>query len=103
MTEPRTIFAAIALVALFNGLFSPLVAVAWKLMPLLFPILVAAPTPLVFVSSSIALALVTLVLSGLPAAIYERATGERASPISMGIWLMAAIFLSLPAFSVLRS
>ncbi len=45
------------------------------------------------------LAVMTLILAGIPAAIYERLRGLKAStPISLGIWLVSAIILlALPA------
>ncbi|HEX5958211.1 MAG TPA: hypothetical protein VFY92_06085 [Hyphomicrobiaceae bacterium] len=45
------------------------------------------------------LAIMTLILAGIPAAMYERIRGLKAStPVSLGIWLVSSIILlSLPA------
>jgi hypothetical protein len=44
-----------------------------------------------------AIAVVTLLIAGIPAAIYERVRGLKTStPVSLGIWLVATILLSLP-------
>jgi hypothetical protein len=43
------------------------------------------------------IALMTLLIAGIPAAVYERIRGLKAStPVSLGIWLAAAVLLSLP-------
>jgi hypothetical protein len=47
--------------------------------------------------TSLFIAAMTLLLAGIPAAIYERVRGLKAStPVSLGIWLTAAVLLSLP-------
>jgi hypothetical protein len=47
--------------------------------------------------TSLFIAAMTLLLAGIPAAIYERVRGLKAStPVSLGIWLVAAVLLSLP-------
>jgi hypothetical protein len=94
--ETRHIVAAVMLVSLLNGMFSPYVAVSWALMPYLFPILAATSPPVVIMVGQLTLAVTTLVVSGVPAALYERVTGTRATPISAWIWLGGALFLSLP-------
>jgi hypothetical protein len=47
--------------------------------------------------TSVFIALMTLLIAGIPAAVYERIRGLKAStPVSLGIWLAAAVLLSLP-------
>ena len=47
--------------------------------------------------ASMFIAAMTLLIAGIPAAIYERIRGLKAStPVSLGIWLAAAMLLSLP-------
>lgn len=47
--------------------------------------------------TSMFIAAMTLLIAGIPAAIYERIRGLKSStPVSLGIWLAAAILLSLP-------
>jgi len=47
--------------------------------------------------TSLFIAAMTLLIAGIPAAIYERIRGLKAStPVSLGIWLVAAVVLSLP-------
>jgi hypothetical protein len=42
----------------------------------------------------------TLLLAGVPAALYERVRGlQQSTPVSLGIWLVAAALLALPALA----
>jgi hypothetical protein len=104
--ETRHIVAGAMLVSLLNGLFSPFVPIAWKLIPFLFPILAELGQAAVVMAGVMALALTTLVVSGVPAALYERATSAANSPASAWIWLAGALFLALPtiiAFAAMLS
>jgi hypothetical protein len=43
------------------------------------------------------IAVMTLLIAGIPAALYERIRGLKAStPVSLGIWLIATVLLTLP-------
>jgi hypothetical protein len=47
--------------------------------------------------TSVFMALMTLLIAGIPAAIYERTRGLKMSTVtSLGIWFVAAVLLSLP-------
>jgi hypothetical protein len=95
----RTILlVATAGLAFVNGmpLFSPLFD------PVLFFVQRLAPgflgPQLLFHFNSLLISLVTLLLAGIPAAIYERLMGYRDStPVSLGIWLIATLLLTLPS------
>ena len=76
----------------------PFVPIAWRLVPFLFPVLAEAGQGVVIMAAGMALATTTLVVSGVPAAIYERVTSAANTPASAWIWLAAAVFLSLPTF-----
>lgn len=91
--------AAIALICLVNGLFSPAVAALWGLAPLWLPGFLLVIPGALFFASALALAILTLLLSGVPAALYERATGAgQTGPVAIGLWLISALALTLPAF-----
>ncbi len=48
--------------------------------------------------TSVAITLMTLLLAGIPAAIYERIRGlQQSTPGSLAIWLVATVLLTLPA------
>jgi hypothetical protein len=57
---------------------------------------------LFFYFTSMAITLMTLLLAGIPAALYERVRGlQQSTPGSLTIWLLATALLTLPA--VLRA
>lgn len=96
----RTLLLVLVLgVSLLNGMFSP-----WLLIIALQPALwflgfvPTSPQLLVYLSS-LMLATLTLLISGVPAALYERWIGLRSEDdnTSMYLWLGAALLLSLQA------
>ena len=53
---------------------------------------------LFFYLTSVAISLMTLLLAGIPAALYERVRGlQQSTPGSLAIWLLATALLTLPA------
>jgi hypothetical protein len=47
--------------------------------------------------TSLLIAAMTLLIAGIPAAVYERLRGlEASTPVSLGIWLACAVLLTLP-------
>lgn len=86
-------------VSLLNGMhFSPLFDPVFFLMRPFAPgVLTYGPSLLVHFTS-VFLSLMTLILAGVPAAIYERIRGRHQSSLgSLGIWLVAAFLLTLPS------
>lgn len=95
---------AVAVVSLVNGLFSPFVALVYSLMPFWMPSFVPVSLPVVLMLSSMITAFGTLLLSGIPAALFERATGSDGSTAtSLYIWLATAVLMTLPALPVLAT
>ncbi|MGH8674040.1 MAG: hypothetical protein ACREVG_07005 [Burkholderiales bacterium] len=81
-----------------NGIFSPYLNIALPITAALMPELFPRTVEWVLFWSSILLASTTLLLSGVPAALYERlAPGGREGLASMWIWVAGAALLSLPA------
>jgi hypothetical protein len=76
----------------FSPLFDPVLFFVHRLGPgFLGPILLLYLTSLI-------ISLTTLLLAGVPAAIYERIRGlKESTPTSLGIWLAAVLLLTLPA------
>jgi hypothetical protein len=92
------LLVAAAALALFNGsLWSPFfdsVSYVLYLTTRGVPLMTAARASDV---APLAIALMTLLLAGIPAAIYERIRGLQSStPVSIGIWLAATLLLTLP-------
>jgi hypothetical protein len=84
--------------AIVNGIFSPLLITVFALHGLWYPFFLPASIPLVFMLSSLILSTLTLMLGGVPAALYERfATGGRTTEGSGFLWLAGVLGLTLPA------
>lgn len=86
-----------AAVSLLNGMhFSPIFdPVFFLLRP--FVAQIFSSGLVLFYLTSIFISVMTLVIGGVPAAIYERIRGQsESSPVSIGIWLVATIVLALP-------
>jgi len=90
----------IATLGLVNGMhFSPLFDGAFVLLrPILATLFITSPV-VQFYLSSLLLAVGSVLLAGIPAALYERAKGQTVStPASLGIWLAGLALLALPSF-----
>jgi hypothetical protein len=99
MLKRDVFLVASAGLSLLNGMhFSPYFdPVAILLKPFVAGTFLA--TPLVFLYLvSIFISLMTLLIAGVPAALYERFAGNKESTsVSLGIWLIATCLLSLPS------
>ena len=97
----RTLYyVAIAFFGMINGLFNQL----WLLFALLHvqilaPALLFGSTGLTLLFSSLMVSTATIILGGIPAAIYERVVGakEDSTEASLWIWLAGTALLTLPA------
>jgi hypothetical protein len=90
----------IATLGLVNGMhFSPLYDGAFVLLrPILATLFITSPV-VQFYLSSLLLAVGSVLLAGIPAALFERLTGRKESdPTSLTIWLGGTALLALPAF-----
>jgi hypothetical protein len=91
--------AATAVLAIVNGLdFSPIFD---SMSYWLYAFARGSPLfhgELFYYLTSIAISLMTLLVAGIPAAVYERVRGLRESSVgSLTIWLLATLLLTLPA------
>jgi hypothetical protein len=90
---------ALMAVGMLNGIFSPFFVITSQVMiTAIMPLLIlAGPRVTAFLASLIA-ATATIMLAGVPAALFERLTGRRETDTaSYAIWLTAAVVISLPA------
>ncbi len=95
---PQNSIVLIVGLAILNGIFSPLLIMIYALQGLWYPILLPPMLPLVLMLSSLILATLTLMIAGVPAALYERlAGGGQSSFVSGLIWLAGVVALTLPA------
>ncbi len=95
-TQPFTI--AIVAFATINGIFSPLLLIFIPFVLVLMPAFFLQSTSVLLFLSSILCATVTLIVGGIPAALYERwIRAEEPTPLSMWLWLAGVGILTLPA------
>ena len=93
-------YIAIALFGIINGLFNQaLVPFAYLFVKVLAPALLFGSTSLTLMFSSLMVSTATIILGGLPAAIYERYVGAKddSTVTSLWIWLAGTAILTLPA------
>lgn len=93
-------FVGIAFFGMVNGLFNQ----SWVLFALLHaqlfaPALLFGSVPLTLIFASLMVSTGTIILAGIPAAIYERIRNIRddSDTISLWIWLAGTALLALPA------
>ena len=98
--ERNFYFIGIAFFGMVNGLFNQ-VALLFALihMQVLAPALLFGSTSLTLMFSSLMVSTATIVLGGIPAAIYEHFIGAKddSPTVSLWIWLATTGLLTLPA------
>ena len=98
--ERQWYYVGIAFFGMINGLFNQL-ALLFALIhvQILAPALLFDNVSLTLMMSSLMVSTATIILAGIPAAIYERVagTGDDSTPISLWIWLAGTGILTLPA------
>jgi hypothetical protein len=95
---PHSFILFVVLVAIANGLFSPALLPIFALQGIWYPFFLPASLPVILLLSSLLVSTLTLMLAGVPAALYERSAGNgKSSRLSGLIWLAAAVLLALPA------
>jgi len=89
---PQNSIVVIVGLAILNGIFSPLLIMVFALQGIWYPFFLP---PML---SSLLLATLTLMIGGVPAALYERLAGGGQSSFTSGlIWLGGVLALTLPA------
>jgi len=93
-------YIGIAFFGMVNGLFNQ-TAVLFALLhvQILAPALLFGSVSLTLFFSSLMVSTATIILGGIPAAIYERVTGagQDSTSVSLWIWLAGTALLTLPA------
>jgi len=93
-------YIAIALFGMINGLFNQaLLPTAYVFVKILAPALLFGSVPLTLMFSSLMVATGTIILGGIPAALYERFVGAKddSTETSLWIWLAGTGVLTIPA------
>ena len=100
MMKRDVLLVATAGASLLNGMhFSPYFdPVAILLRPFIAGTFLATPILFLYLAS-IFISLMTLLIAGVPAAIYERLSGlKESNGASLGIWLVATLVVTIPSF-----
>lgn len=97
--ERQFYFVGIAFFAMVNGIFNPLMPFAYVFSKTLMYVPLFGSEALIFYFAALMLSTATVILAGIPAALYERAIGARedSTPTSLWIWLAGTAILALPA------
>ena len=93
-------FVGIAFFGMINGLFNQVWLVfALIHMQILAPALLFGSVPLTLMFASLMVSTATIIVGGIPAAIYERTVEAKgdSTEASLWIWLAATALLTLPA------
>jgi hypothetical protein len=98
--ERHWYYIGIAFFGMINGLFNQIFLLfALIHVQILAPALLFGSVPLTLMFSSLMVSTATVILGGIPAAIYERSIGAKddSTPASLWIWLAGTALLTLPA------
>ena len=92
-------YIGIAFFGMINGIFNPLLAFSYVFSKVLMQVALFGSESLVFYFAALMLSTATIILAGIPAAIYEHVVGakEESNAISLWIWLAGTGLLALPA------
>ncbi len=98
--ERHWYYIGIAFFGMINGIFNQL----WLVFALIYTSYLAGPlffgsVPLTLIFASLMVSTVTIILGGIPAALYERYAGTEndSTEVSLWIWLAGTAILAVPA------
>jgi hypothetical protein len=97
--ERHWYYIAIAFFGMINGMFHPFRVMTFILTKVLMTVPLLGSEGLIFYFSSLMLATATIIVAGIPAALYERFVGAKddSTEASLWIWLAGTAILTLPA------
>ena len=97
--ERNAYYIGIAFFGMINGLFNPALAFAYVVSKILMYGPLFGSEALITYFASLMLSTATVILGGIPAAIYEHVVGAKddSTVASLWIWLAATAILTLPA------
>ena len=92
-------YIGIAFFGMVNGMFNPLMAFAYVFSKVLMYVPLFGSESLFFYFAALMLSTATIVLGGIPAAIYERFIGAKddSTDASLFVWLAGTAVLSIPS------
>jgi hypothetical protein len=97
--ERNFYYIGIAFFGMINGIFNPLIVFAYVWAKVLMSYPLFEVEALIFYFASLMLSTATIILGGIPAAIYERFAGikDDSTITSLWIWLAGTAILTIPA------
>jgi len=97
--ERQWYYIGIAFFGMINGMFNPLRVFSYIFSKILMDVPLFGSEALIFYFSSLMTATATIILAGIPAAIYERFAGikDDSTVVSLWIWLAGTGILTIPA------
>jgi hypothetical protein len=92
-------YVGIAFFGMVNGIFNPMILFTYAISIRLMSAPLFESPGLIFYFASLMLSTGTVILGGIPAALYERYVGanEDSTPVSLWIWLAGTAVLTIPA------
>ena len=92
-------YIGIAFFGMVNGIFNPLMAFAYVFSKVLMYVPLFGSEALIFYFAALMLSTASIILGGIPAAIYERFIGamDDSTDASLFIWLAGTAILSIPS------
>lgn len=93
----RNALVPIMAVAIVNGIFSPWLLAVFVLYPIWYPAWLPQYAQLVYMASALILSTLTIMVSGVPAAIHERISGGANPALTTSLWLAGSLVLTVPA------
>ena len=99
MNERNFYYIGIAFFGMINGIFNPLFFFVFQISVYLMAAPLFGSTGAIAYFSSLMLSTATVILGGIPAALYERFVGAKddSTVVSLWIWLACTAILTLPA------
>ena len=93
--ERHHVFSIAIISAAITGLTSPFTTIVWIFSPWWAPTWMAGSIEALLFASMLLVSTTTLLAAGVPAALYERVTGDASSRRSLAIWAVAAVLIML--------
>ena len=97
--ERNFYYIGIAFFGMINGIFNPLILFAYVWAKVFMVVPLFGVEALIFYFASLMLSTATVIVGGIPAALYERFAGamEDSTVASLWIWLAGTAILTIPA------
>ena len=97
--ERNFYYIGIAFFGMINGIFNPLILVAYVWAKVFMVVPLFGVEALIFYFASLMLSTATVILGGIPAALYEHFVGAKddSTIASLWIWLAGTAILTIPA------